>query len=302
MPKRDADVNFKKPVTDGFMQDSPQSRNGALYIVATPIGNLEDITLRALRILKEVDLIAAEDTRHTRKLLSACSISTRLISLHEHNEKKKSAFLIAQLARGLNVAYVSDAGTPGIADPGQSLVEAAHIAGIRVVPVPGPCAAVAALGVAGFISDHFLFYGFLPARPAAKTREIENLKACRQTLIFYEAPGRFGDTLARMKQILGDREIVVGREMTKMHEEIRRGRISEFLEGRLLGAEKGEFVIVVRAEESPERVASDEDIEESLKLLFASENCSVRDAADRVSLQTGASRKKVYGLAVKLRA
>jgi len=272
-----------------------------LYVVPTPIGNLEDITLRALRVLKEVSVVLAEDTRTSRRLLDHFDIKTPLRAFHAFNEHAVVERVVDELASGVDMALVSDAGTPGISDPGQSLVEAAHAAGIRVVPVPGPCAAVAALGVSGFSSDSFLFYGFLPAKPAAKERELANLKACRQTLIFYEAPGRFADTLTRMKQTLGDREIVVGREMTKVHEEIRRARISEFLENRILGAEKGEFVIVVRAEEAPKCVATDEDIEEALKRLFAAEDCSVRDAADQVSRQTGASRKRVYSVAVKLR-
>ncbi len=283
------------------MQNDRPVEAGILYVVATPIGNLEDITLRALRILKEVDLIAAEDTRHTRKLLSACSISTRLISLHQHNEKAQSANLIRQLAGGLNLAYVSDAGTPGIADPGQGLVEAAHEAGIRVVPVPGPSAALALLSVTGFPSDRFFFCGFLPARSAARRRDIESLKTCRQTMVFYESPGRFTQTLAEMMEILGDREMVLGREMTKVHEEIRRGHISDFIQGNLVGAIKGEFVFAVRGDESPDRIPSEDEIEGALKRLFAQEGCSVRDAVDRVSASIGAPRKAVYRIAVQLR-
>ena len=218
---------------------------GTLYLCATPIGNLEDITLRVLRVLREVDLIAAEDTRHTRKLLAHYDIHTPLISYHEHNRLKQGAYLLEQLQSGRNVALVSDAGMPGISDPGEDLVSGAIARGITVVPCPGPSAALTALVASGLPASSFCFEGFLPAVAPARRRRLEKLKGEERTMIFYEAPHRLLKTLADMVEVLGDRPVTVARELTKLHEEFWRGTLSgagEYFSGRPL---KGEFTLVV---------------------------------------------------------
>ncbi|HEX5886708.1 MAG TPA: 16S rRNA (cytidine(1402)-2'-O)-methyltransferase, partial [Pyrinomonadaceae bacterium] len=200
---------------------------GTLYLVATPIGNLADITHRALQVLKDVDLIACEDTRHTRKLLQHYGINTKTISYHEHNEQQRAAELIEQLKQGKDIAVVSDAGTPSISDPGFRLVRAAIENEVAVVPVPGPSALISALIAAGLPTDEFFFAGFLPARSHARRARLGQLRSVPGTLIFYEAPHRLATTLTDALEILGERDAVVARELTKLHEEIRRGRLSE---------------------------------------------------------------------------
>ncbi|HEY4424128.1 MAG TPA: 16S rRNA (cytidine(1402)-2'-O)-methyltransferase [Pyrinomonadaceae bacterium] len=200
---------------------------GTLYLVATPIGNLADITHRALQVLSDVDLIACEDTRHTHKLLNHYGIGTKTISYHEHNEQQRAAELIARLKQGTNIAVVSDAGTPSISDPGFRLVRAAIENEIVVVPVPGPSALITALIAAGLPTDEFFFAGFLPSRTSARRIRLTELQSIPGTLIFYEAPHRLAATLADAHEILGEREAVVARELTKLHEEIRRGLLSK---------------------------------------------------------------------------
>lgn len=199
---------------------------GILYIIATPIGNLEDITYRAVRILGEVDLIAAEDTRHTRKLLTRYGITKPLTSYFDHNKSLKGEYLLGRLRDGQSVALVTDAGTPCISDPGYQLVRDAAGEGIPVVPVPGPSAFVAALSTAGLPTDSFIFEGFLPSREKKRLEKLAHLKGEQRVVIFYEAPGRLLATLTDMLAILGDRHIVVARELTKIHEEFARGPIS----------------------------------------------------------------------------
>ena len=203
---------------------------GHLYIVATPIGNLEDITQRALRILREVDLIACEDTRHTRKLLNHYGIETRTISYHEHNEIERANELCKMLATGKSIALVSDAGTPLISDPGFRIVSLAIERELRVIPLPGANAAVAALSAAGLASNEFFFAGFLPARGSARVAKLEQLRALDATLILYEAPHRIGLTLRDAAEILGRRDAVVVRELTKLHEEFARGTLGQLAE------------------------------------------------------------------------
>jgi 16S rRNA (cytidine1402-2'-O)-methyltransferase len=216
---------------------------GTLYVVATPIGNLEDVTLRALRILREVSLIAAEDTRRTARLLQHYSISTRTTSLHEHNERGKTPALIARLAAGESVALVSDAGTPIISDPGTLLVAAAHAAGIRVEPIPGASAVVAALSASGLMEREFVFVGFPPNRSKARREWFIRLAAEPRVIILYEAPHRIRATLGVMREILGNRVIAVGRELTKAHEELVVRPIDDVLAGNL--EERGEFTVVI---------------------------------------------------------
>jgi len=200
---------------------------GTLYLVATPIGNLADITHRALQVLSDVELIACEDTRHTHKLLNHYGITTKTISYHEHNEQQRAAELVERLKQGANIAVVSDAGTPAISDPGYRLVRAAIENEIPVVPVPGPSALIAALIAAGLPTDEFFFAGFLPSQTSARRGRLKELQSVPGTLIFYEAPHRLAATLKDAYEILGEREAVVARELTKLHEEIRRGRLSE---------------------------------------------------------------------------
>jgi 16S rRNA (cytidine1402-2'-O)-methyltransferase len=200
---------------------------GILYVVATPIGNLEDITLRALRVLREVELIATEDTRRTRVLLDHYQITTPLTSLYEHNEAQKAPELVRKLTTGLNVALVSEAGTPLISDPGYRLLQQALAHGIAIVPIPGACAAIAALMSAGLPTDRFVFEGFLPKKPGRRRRRLEELQTEGRTLVFYESPRRTGALLAEMQAIWGDRRVVLSRELTKKFEQILRGRLSE---------------------------------------------------------------------------
>ena len=201
--------------------------SGTLYLVATPIGNLADITHRALQILKDVDVIACEDTRHTHKLLQHYGITTKTVSYHEHNEQQRTAQLVDQLKQGSDIAVVSDAGTPSISDPGFRLVRAAIENDVPVVPVPGPSALISALIAAGLPTDEFFFAGFLPSRSNARRTRLSELRAVPGTLIFYEAPHRLATTLKDAYEILGEREAAVARELTKLHEEIKRGRLSE---------------------------------------------------------------------------
>ncbi len=216
---------------------------GKLYLVATPIGNLEDITLRALRILKEVDLIAAEDTRHTLGLLNHFEISKPLISYYKQNEKTKSEILINKLLEGQNIAVVSDAGTPGISDPGEEIVKVAIENGIEIIPIPGACAFVNALIASGLSSKEFAFIGFLSAIKKDKKEKLEEIKYETRTLILYEAPHKLKGTLESIYEILGDRNVVLARELTKIHEEFIRDKVSNIL--NRIEEIKGEFVILI---------------------------------------------------------
>ena len=226
---------------------------GKLYLVATPIGNLEDITLRALRILKEVDIIAAEDTRHTLGLLNHFEISKPLISYYKQNEKTKSEVLIQKILEGKNIALVSDAGTPGISDPGEEIVKVAIENNIEIIPIPGACAFVNALIASGLSSREFCFIGFLSAIKKDKKEKLENIKYETKTLILYEAPHKLKSTLESIYEVLGDRKIVLARELTKIHEEFIRGKISDIISQ--IEEVKGEFVILIEgSSESKEDV------------------------------------------------
>ena len=219
---------------------------GKLFIVATPIGNLEDITFRAINTLKEVDLIAAEDTRHTLRLLNHFEISKPMISYYKENEKTKSDTIIEKLLEGKNIAIVSDAGTPGISDPGEEVIKKAIENNINIIPIPGACAAINALISSGLSTKEFCFIGFLSAKKTEKKKKLEEIKYETKTLIFYEAPHKLEDTLNAMLEILGDRQISIGREITKIHEEFIRGKISEVLEKIEF---RGECVVIVEGAE-----------------------------------------------------
>ena len=218
---------------------------GTLYIVATPIGNLEDITFRAIRTLKEVDLIAAEDTRHSRKLLSHYGITGRMTPYHDHNEQLKTDYLIEKLNEGQNIAIITDAGTPCIADPGYRIVKAATEQGIRVVPIPGASALATALSASGLPTDRFVFEGFLPAKSGKRKNRLSDLKGEERVIIFYEAPHRLVSTLTDMAEIMGERAAVVGRELTKIHEEFRNGSLTELAGHFTNNPPKGEIVILL---------------------------------------------------------
>jgi len=270
---------------------------GTLYLVATPIGNLEDITERAIRVLREVDVIACEDTRHTRVLLNHYDIKTKTLSYHEHNERERAAELSELLATGGNVAVVSDAGTPCINDPGFRLVNDALSRGARVVPVPGPTAFVAALVASGLPTDEFFFGGFLPARTTQRRARLTEARSFNSTLIFYEAPHRIAQALADAREILGEREAAVARELTKLHEEIVRGRLSE-LAGRFASddAARGEMVLLI--DRNVIGVKTDEtnvelDIAERVAAL-ESEGLDNRAALKRVARELGLSRSEAY--------
>ena len=230
---------------EGCNQDSA---TGVLYVVSTPIGNLEDITLRALRVLKEVRIVAAEDTRHTQKLLSHYQIHTTLTSYHDFNKEHKTPFLLQRLREGQDIALVSDAGTPVISDPGYFLITQCVLGGIKVVPLPGASAVLAALSVSGLPSDTFLFEGFLPRRRAARLKRLDALKAEGHTLIIFESPHRVGKTLVDIKAVMGARRAVLARELTKKFEEILRGTIDDLIRCTETRNLKGEMTLLVAGE------------------------------------------------------
>jgi 16S rRNA (cytidine1402-2'-O)-methyltransferase len=268
---------------------------GTLYLVATPIGNLEDITYRAVRTLGEVDLIACEDTRHTRKLLEHYSIRTPVISYHEHNEASRAAELAAKLAAGTNIALVSDAGMPLVSDPGYRIVTAAIRGGIRVAPVPGPSALVAAVAAAGLGADEFHFGGFLPPKRGQRERTIEALAAEPATLVFYEAPHRILETLADVERVLGPRPVVVARELTKVHEEFLRGtagQVRATLASR--PAVKGEITLLIGRAES--KATDSTPIEEAVEACMR-DGMSRMDAIKEVARRRGIPKREVYRLA-----
>ncbi len=269
---------------------------GTLYLVATPIGNLADITHRAIQILSVVDLIACEDTRHTHKLLQHYGISTKTISYHEHNEQPRAAQLIDQLKEGKNIAVVSDAGTPSISDPGFRLVRAAIEHEISVVPVPGPSALISALIAAGLPTDEFFFAGFLPSRTNARRARLNELQSVPGTLIFYEAPHRLAATLNDAREILGEREAVVARELTKLHEELKRGRLSE-LAAHYSNDEnaRGEIVVLIDREVIAGSV--NEVSESSVSTLvaqFEQDGMDHRAALKKAARELGISRAEAY--------
>jgi 16S rRNA (cytidine1402-2'-O)-methyltransferase len=273
---------------------------GKLHIVSTPIGNLEDITLRALRILKEVNLIACEDTRVTKKLIFHYQIQKPLTSYHEHNEKEKAEELVELLESGKNIALVSDAGTPGVSDPGFRLVKLASEKGIEVIPIPGPSAAIAALSVSGLSTSSFAFFGFLPRSDKKRKEFLEEIRERTQTLIFYESPHRVSKTLLSILETLGDRQVSVSRELTKMFEETVRERISRVIE--ILGERKelkGEFTIVVEGNSGKMEEASAEVMEKQLK-IWRDKGLSLKDSVKEVSQKYKVSKRKLYKNALRI--
>lgn len=282
--------------TRTFVVPPRNANGGCLYLVATPIGNLEDITLRALRVLKEVDLIACEDTRQTAKLLAHYGLSKRLVSYHEHNEIVRAAEIMVELEEGAQVALVSDAGMPAISDPGHHLVSLAARHGVPVVPVPGPTAFAAALAASGLPTDSFHFVGFLPARRTQRRKALQSLADEPATLIFYEAPHRIAEAVADMEAVLGDRQAVLAREVTKLYEEFLRGNLSQL---RALGRKrdwKGEITLLVAPpnQKAKRPAASEPSVRARVEQLQKRRGLDLKAALKAVARELGLSRSEAY--------
>ncbi|MDZ8187887.1 MAG: 16S rRNA (cytidine(1402)-2'-O)-methyltransferase [Nostoc sp. ChiSLP02] len=280
------------------MQTDPKPRT--LYVVGTPIGNLEDMTFRAVRILQTVDTIAAEDTRHTGKLLQHFQIKTPQISYHEHNRTSRIPELLEYLANDKAIALVSDAGMPGISDPGYELIKACIEAGISVVPIPGASAAITALSAAGLPTDKFVFEGFLPAKTQQRREHLESLETESRTIIFYESPHRLQDTLQDLAEILGsDRQIVLGRELTKLYEEFWRGTIAEAIAHYSQREPQGEYTLVLAGLLASQPQLTQEELKAELKQLI-SQGISRSQASRQLAKVTSMPRRQLYQLALSL--
>ena len=268
--------------------------NGKLYIVATPIGNLEDITIRALKILKEVDLIAAEDTRQTLKLLNHFEISKPLISYHRHNEDVKSNILIEKLENGENIALVSDAGTPGICDPGEEVIRKAIEEGITVIPIPGACAMINALIVSGLPTKEFNFLGFLPLNKKLRKEKLKEIENSEKTIIIYEAPHKMKTTLLDLKNILKNRKIVLARELTKIHEEFIRKDIEELLQE--IDGLKGEMILIIegnKVEDKEENVLNILSLEEHYK-YYEKQGLDKKEIIKKIAKDRNVNKNEIY--------
>jgi 16S rRNA (cytidine1402-2'-O)-methyltransferase len=283
------------------VKKSSQAAGPALYLVGTPIGNLEDITLRALRVLKEVDVIACEDTRQTQKLLNHYVITTRTTSYHEHNEMTRSAELVKEMQKGASVALVADAGMPGISDPGYRLIALAIRHRVPVVPIPGASAFLAALVASGLPTDSFRFSGFLPAKRGERRAALEGVKSSPRTQVFYEAPHRVVEALEDVCEVLGrSRHVVIAREVTKLHEEFLRGRAGEVLENlKARETVKGEITLLIgKAEEDETHGAADAPVRPSVKQrveqIMAKEKVDEKAALKKVAKERGVSKSEAY--------
>lgn len=275
-----------------------QTGAGVLYVVGTPIGNLEDISLRALRVLKEVDVIACEDTRQTRKLLDHYGIATRTVSYHEHNEARQAGEIVERLKSGTNAALVSDAGMPGVSDPGYRVINLALASGIAVVPVPGPAAFVAALAGSGLPTDSFQFRGFLPAKAGQRREALAQLRGSGETQIFYEAPHRLLETLQDVVEILGaERRLVIARELTKLHEEFVRGTASEVLRTfqQREGGVRGEITVLLgKAEEVKTASLDQPNIRKRLREIESEQKLDEKSALKVLAKELGVSKSEAY--------
>jgi 16S rRNA (cytidine1402-2'-O)-methyltransferase len=283
----------------GSTSESETIQGGpSLYLVATPIGNLEDITLRALRVLKEVDLIACEDTRQTLKLLNHYGIQTRLVSYHEHNEMTKAAELVVNLEGGAKIALVTDAGMPGISDPGFRLIALAIRHHVPVIPIPGASAFLAALVASGLPTDSFRFSGFLPSKAGQRRKVLESVKASPRTQVFYEAPHRLLETLSDISELLGsDRHVVVAREVTKLHEEFLRGRAGEILEKfKARGGVKGEITLLIAKAETDDLQpqASSVNLGQRIREIMAADKVDEKAALKKVAKERGIGKSEAY--------
>ncbi len=266
---------------------------GKLYIVATPIGNLEDITLRAINVLKNVDLIAAEDTRHTLKLLNHFEISKPLISNHRHNEDEKTNILIEKLKEGLDIALVSDAGTPGICDPGEAIIKKCIEEQIEVIPIPGACAMINALIASGIDTKEFIFLGFLPLNKKTRKEKLEEIKESKKTIILYEAPHKLLSTLKDLKEILENRQVVLARELTKIHEEFIRGNIEEII--KVSENLKGEMVLIIEKNDKIEEKNNFENLslEEHYK-LYENQGLQKKEIIKKIAKDRGLNKNEIY--------
>jgi 16S rRNA (cytidine1402-2'-O)-methyltransferase len=279
------------------MEPQSNGRTGCLYLVATPIGNLEDITLRALRILKEVDQIACEDTRHTQKLLSHYNIQKPLVSYHEHNEMTRAPELVLAMEQGAQIALVSDAGMPLVSDPGYRLVTLSLRHHLPVVPIPGAAALLAALSASGLPNEEFLFAGFLPARTGERRRALERLRIEDRTIIFYEAPHRVEETLADARDILGDRPACLAREVTKLHEEFRRGTLSELAASLSDKPARGEITLLIGALPPEERAAqrdTSQTLAERVDELIRQAKLDRKEALKLAAKERGMTKRAAY--------
>ena len=267
--------------------------NGKLYLVATPIGNLEDITLRALRILKEVDYIAAEDTRNTLKLLNHFEIKKPLISNHRHNEEDRENSLIEKLKDGKNIAVVSDAGTPGISDPGEVIAKRAIEENIEVIPIPGACAAINALIASGLNTKEFVFFGFLPLNKKLRKEKLEEIKNENKTIIIYEAPHKIKDSLNDLKNVVGDRKIVLARELTKIHEEFIRGNIDEIIEKS--ENLNGEMILLIEEnnEINNENILNNLSLEEHYN-VYEKQGLDKKEIIKKIAKDRGVNKNEIY--------
>ena len=272
-----------------------QNQEGTLYLVATPIGNLDDITLRAIKVLKEADLIAAEDTRHTLKLLNHLEISKPMISYHRHNEEFRCEYLIKELKEGKNIALVSDAGTPGISDPGEEIVKNSIRENIKIVPIPGACAFVNALITSGISTKEFCFYGFLPLNKKNRKEKLEEIRDINKTVILYEAPHKIKNTLEDLEKILDkDRKIVLAREITKIHEEFIRGNIDEILEKS--ENLKGEMVLIIEGNnKEKENELCDLSIEEHYK-YYEKQGLDKKEIIKKIAKDRNVNKNEIYKL------
>ncbi|MEZ2227553.1 MAG: 16S rRNA (cytidine(1402)-2'-O)-methyltransferase [Microcoleus sp.] len=280
------------------MQANPHT--GTLYIVGTPIGNLEDMTFRAIKILQAADLIAAEDTRHTGKLLQHFQITTPQISYHEHNRHQRLPELIDKLLLGKDIALVTDAGMPGISDPGSELVKACADANINIIPIPGACACIVGISASGLPTDRFVFEGFLPAKGQERQQSLEALQIESRTIILYESPHRLRQTLQDLANSLGsDRQIVLARELTKMHEEFWRGSIESAIKLYTNNEPKGEFTLIIGGLQTAAPVFSEDAIKAELQTLIK-EGISRSQASRQLAQQTSLPRRQIYQLALTL--
>ena len=267
---------------------------GTLYLVATPIGNLEDITLRAIRVLKEVDLIAAEDTRQTLKLLNHFEISKPLISYHRHNEEVKSEILIQKLEKGENIALVSDAGTPGICDPGEDVIKKAIEEGINVVPIPGACAMINALIASGIDTKEFIFLGFLPLNKKIRIEKLKEIEKSEKTIIIYEAPHKMKNTLKELSEILQERKIVLARELTKIHEEFIREDINSLI--KKIENIKGEMILIIegkKKENNIENELNNLSLEEHYK-YYEEQGFDKKDIIKKIAKDRNVNKNEIY--------
>jgi 16S rRNA (cytidine1402-2'-O)-methyltransferase len=272
-----------------------QKKTGTLYVVATPIGNLEDITYRGVRVLKEADLIACEDTRHTAKLLQHYGIDKPTISYHEHNEAARAEELAAKLEQGLNIAQVSDAGMPGISDPGYRVIKLAIERGVKVVPIPGASAVVAALAASGLPTDSFQFLGFLPARSGERRTLLESVRRTQQTTVVYEAPHRIVETMKDIVELLGaDRPVVLARELTKVHEEFIRGNAAEVLQCAQKHELKGEMTLLIGKNERAAVPAARKDIASRVEEIMREGSVDENTALKVVAKELGVSKSEAY--------